>query len=131
MADLFAKAADFLCRSLRSGGARLVQYERDSARCQLRATPGRSTWEISDGVALVRDESQDFVFSADDLVIPGVGKTEPQAGDKVYDQQDSTTYVYEVMPFGSQVGQRGTSWRYADSYHTRVRVHTREVDRET
>jgi hypothetical protein len=68
--------------------------------------------------------NRDFLVAAADLVLGG-NEIEPQAGDKIRETVDGTTYVYEVMaPKGEPV------WRWADGCRVLRRIHSKQVGTE-
>lgn len=52
----------------------------------------------------------------------GEGPVEPARGDVVIDHQADGPHEYELLELSGQ-----PSWRWSDPYHTRYRVHTKEV----
>jgi len=127
MADLLKSASDWLGRMFQEHASRSVIYSRDSAAVAVVATVGRTVHEVTNNLGImVASESRDFIVPANQIVLT-TGQTEPQGGDRITDWQNSTEHIYEVMPFGKD----SKCFRYCDADHEMVRIHTKEVDRNT
>lgn len=125
MTDLLKTASDWLGSMFQTHASRSVTYTRGDNTASISATVGRTVHEVMNSLGImIATESRDFMFPTSDLVLGSV-QSEPQAGDRISDVQGTTTFVYEVMPFGKD----SRCFRYCDADHTTLRVHTKEVDR--
>src|SRR4051794_37527237 len=120
--DLLAKASSWLEKTRAKHASQEVVYVRADSSTTLRATIGRSEFEMDEGNGLVtRVESRDYLILVDDLVLDDQ-PAEPQPGDRIVEGDLSDGVVYEVM---APVGQH--CWRYSDPYRQTYRVHTKYV----
>lgn len=127
MTDLLQWSSNWLQEQRREHLARSVTYHRGSAAVQVRTAIGREAFETVTDFGLVeKDEHRSFLIFAADLVLPGVGKTTPERGDRIQEQQDSVVYVYEVMAPGNNENH----WKWVDQYRKMLAVHTKLVDTE-
>jgi hypothetical protein len=127
MTDMLKSASDWLGSMFQSHASRSVAYARNANSVTVTATVGKTVHEVLNNLGLtVATESRDFIIPASQIVPTGT-VTEPEAGDRITDTQSGTDYVYEVMPFG----KKSKCFRYCDADHTTLRIHTKEVDRNT
>lgn len=125
MADLLDKASAWLNDQRAKYLSRMVTYQRGTKSVELAATIGRTVFEQTDEYGIVhKTESRDFLIGAADLVIDGVRVT-PKAGDRIHENTDQQTLVYEVMAPGSE-----PPWKYCDSYRRTLRIHTKLIGTE-
>lgn len=104
---------------------RTVSYQRGGETIALAATIGRTTFEQTDPHGVIhRTESRDFLVRATDLVLAGE-TTLPEAGDRIRETMDGTTYVYEVMAPGHE-----PPFRTSDPYRRTLRIHTKYIATE-
>jgi len=123
MANMLAKASEWLEDQRTRHATSTVQYVRGSQTAEVPATVGKTTFELDDGYGvLVRHESRDFLVLAADLVLDEV-PTLPERGDRIRETHGSMTFTYEVTAPGKE-----PCWRYSDPYRKTLRIHTREVE---
>ncbi len=98
--------------------AQAVIYRRGAEVWHLRATPGRTQYEVvqEDGLQ-VTGETVDFIVRAVDLV-----GGDPQPGDIIEMERGGTIAVFEVMDLGGQ-----GHYRPGDPYGVSIRIHTKQV----
>ncbi len=120
--DLLRRGLEWLERERVKHASRNVLYVRAGEAIQVRATIGKTVFEIlnESGVA-ERTETRDYLVLARELVLGGAEST-PKHGDQVRERQGSKVYVYEVMAPG-----REPEWRYSDLYRHTFRIHTKQV----
>lgn len=119
MADLLERGSRWLEDQRTKFCTRDVTYIRGAVSAVMRATVGRTEFKTDDGEAVrIEFTDRDFLILAADLVLAG-NPALPERGDKVWESQDGTVYVFEVM-----------DWRYSDPYRQTLRVETKLVDRE-
>ena len=123
MADLLGKAAAWLDDQRVRHLSRPVTYARGEHSVEVQAAVGRTEFEVDNGTGILEKvESRDFMIRASDLVLDGSAVL-PERGDRVREESDGVTYVYEVMAPG-----REPCWRYSDPYRRALRIHTKLVD---
>ena len=123
MTDMLKSASDWLGSMFQSHASRSVVYTRGAVTATVTATVGRTVHEVINSLGMmVATESRDFIVAASQVT-----QGEPEAGDRITDTQSGTDYVFEVMPFGKE----SKCFRYCDADHTYMRIHTKEVDRNT
>jgi len=119
--DLLASGAAWLSEQRHRHLTRSITYRRGSRAIEMRATVGRTDWEVDDGHGyLERFESRDFVVRSSDLVLEG-RKSLPSPGDRI--SEVGSTAVYEVM-----APPRAPAWRNADPDGISIRIHSKRVD---
>lgn len=119
MTDALATAAAWLADKRHAYLATAVTYRRGDDEVELRATRGRSDFEVADDHGVVLEvQTIDFLIRADDLVLAGQA-TLPRTGDHV----ETDCRLFEVRAPGGQA-----PWRYAGPHRHTIRVHTKEVD---
>ena len=105
--------------------SRPVTYARGEGSVDVRATVGRTVFEVDDGTGILEQyESRDFIIRAADLVIDDVAVS-PERGDRIRETQDGIVYVYEVMAPG-----RLPHAKFSDRSRRTLRIHTKLVDTE-
>ncbi len=120
MPDIMQRGSSWLAGKLQTQVSQSVTYTHNAQAVGsgLKATPGRSMFEQDNGEGgIIRFESQDFIFTADELTLAG-NVIEPENGDRVTWNGNT----FEVL------GSSGEpSRRYSDGYRNQVRVHTKQV----
>jgi hypothetical protein len=126
MANLLGTAATWLEGKRKAFATIDVTYRRGEDSITVKATVGRTTFEQdnADGIIL-RNESRDYLITAADLLLDGETVL-PAIGDRIEETSGETTFIYEVLPIGSQ-----QCWRYSDDYRLTLRIHTKLLSRET
>ena len=103
--------------------SRPVVYTRGDAAVSVQAAIGRTTFEVDNGTGVFESyESRDFLISSADLVLDET-LVLPQRGDRIQEEQNGVTYVYEVMAPG-----REPVFRFSDTYRQTLRIHTKLVE---
>ena len=116
--SMLSKGAEWLERQRHAYLTVDIEYQRDAVRLPLRATIGKTVFEVTDDYdRLVRIESRDFLVRASDLIFDNQVVT-PQTGDLIHEGD----FTYEVM---SPPGE--PEWRYSDVNRQTIRVHTKQV----
>ena len=122
MGDLLEESSTWLDGQRLKHLSRTVSYRRGEDSVDVRASIGRTVFEIEDSVGVLeRTESRDFLIPASDLVLGG-GEVLPQPEDRISETQGDHVYVYEVLAPG-----REPCWRFSDSYRRMLRIHTKQV----
>lgn len=121
MSDMLANGAAWLAGQRRRFVASTVRYTRSPLSRDVRATIGRTVFELDNGSGMITQvESRDFIIAATDLNLSGSALTVPQSGDRI---EDAAGLVYEVMPFGTE-----PVWRWVDGHRIDRRIHTKQID---
>lgn len=114
MPDLLGQGSDWLESQRHTHLTREVAYARGPQSLTLRATVGRTQFDLADDTGILqRIESRDYLIRASDLTFG-----EPKAGDRITDGA-----VYEVMAPGGE-----PPWRYSDPNRKTLRIHTKMVE---
>ena len=122
MGDLLERGSAWLDEQRLKHLSRTVTYKRGEDSAEVRASIGRTVFEVTDSVGVAeRTESRDFLIPASGLVLGG-SQVLPKQGDRIEETQDATVYVYEVLAPGQE-----PCWRFSDSYRRTLRVHTKQV----
>ena len=122
MTNLLETGSSWLADQLKTHASVDVVYERGIEQVAVKATIGRTEFELDDGAGTVeRIQSRDFLIHAADLVLAG-SPVLPVAGDRIRETQGGTTFVYEVMSPGSE-----PAYRYSDAFRKVLRIHTKLV----
>ena len=122
MANLLKQGAAWLARTQARHAAEVVTYLRGEASVRVRATVGRSEFEVDDGAGtLTRSQTRDYLVPAGELVLDGAA-TEPQPGDRIVEGPLDAGQAYEVRPPPGV-----PAWRWSDDFRTTLRIHTRYV----
>lgn len=126
MANLFEAGATWLADQLKTHAIADVIYVRGGDQVPVKATIGKTEFEIDDGSGVVvRIQSRDFLIHTADLVLGGT-ETLPVAGDLIREVQGTNTFVYEVMAPGNE-----PHYRYSDPFRKLLRIHSKHVATET
>jgi len=125
VANLFETGATWLANQLKTHASADVIYVRGVDQIPVKATIGKTEFEIDDGSGVVlRIQSRDFLIHAADLVLGGT-EILPVAGDLIREVQGANTFVYEVMAPGNE-----PHYRYSDPFRKLLRIHTKHVATE-
>ena len=125
MSNLLQIGASWLADQMKTHASIDVTYERGVEQVPVKATVGKTEFELDDGSGVVvRIQSRDFLIHAADLVLGGI-ETLPVAGDLIRETQGAKTFVYEVMAPGDE-----PHYRYSDPYRKLLRIHTKHVATE-
>ncbi|MCA9179682.1 MAG: hypothetical protein KDB14_34740 [Planctomycetales bacterium] len=125
MTNLLQIGASWLADQMKTHASIDVTYERGAEQVPIKATVGKTEFELDDGSGVVvRIQSRDYLIHAADLVLGGV-ETLPVAGDLIREAQGPTIFVYEVMAPGNE-----PHYRYSDSFRKLLRIHTKHVATE-
>ena len=103
---------------------RTVEYHRGAESVGLKATVGKTPFEVVSEFGVEKTESRDFLIRTQDLVLGGQ-PTEPQRGDRVREAIGGEVVVFEVMAPGQE-----PVWQYSDPNRKTMRVHTKHVATE-
>lgn len=125
MSNLLGTAAAWLEGKRKKFATIDVTYRRGEDSVEVKATVGRTTFEQdnADGIIL-RNEARDYLITAADLILDG-DTVLPAIGDRIEETSGDITFIYEVLPIGSQ-----QCWRYSDEYRLTLRIHTKLIARE-
>jgi hypothetical protein len=122
MTNLLQTGSQWLGDQLLAHAATEVQYVRGLEQALIRATIGKTEFEIENGAGLIeRVQTRDYLIKAPQLVLGG-SPTLPKPGDRIYETEGTVTLVYEVLSLGTQ-----PCWRYSDPHRQLLRVHTKQV----
>lgn len=125
MGNLLQIGASWLADQMKTHASIDVLYERGVEQMPVKATVGKTEFELDDGSGVVvRVQSRDYLIQAADLVLGG-SETLPAAGDLIREPQGAKTFVYEVMAPGDE-----PHYRYSDPYRKLLRIHTKHVATE-
>ena len=125
MANMLKTGSSWLLDQMKTHASVDIVYERGIDQVPIKATIGRTVFEIEDGHGVLeRTESRDFLVQAADLVIAGATIL-PERGDRIRETVGTITYVYEVMAPGKE-----PHWRYSDPFRKTLRIHTKQIDTE-
>lgn len=102
-----------------------VTYCRDAATAEVRATIGRTVFEVSHEYGVFEKYiSRDYIIAAGELLLNGEPIL-PARGDMIRETRDGRTYVYEAMAPGNE-----PCWRWSDSFRRSLRIHTKQIGKE-
>lgn len=124
MADLLHRASDWLGGMFQTHASQSVAYIRGTKRVRLDATRGKTEWEADSRFGVEKTRTRDWLFPADSLRLPNLGRTEPIQGDLIEVNRGGVTYTYKVT-----APREGPPWRFSDEYQQTIRVYTVEVKR--
>jgi hypothetical protein len=125
MPNLFEQGAAWLAGKLQAHGSVEVVYQRGAAQVALRATIGKTEFEIDDGSGVIqRFQSRDYLIQTADLELGGE-PTLPVAGDRIRETVGERVFVYEVLAPGNE-----PHYRYSDPFRKLLRIHTKHVGTE-
>jgi len=116
MADLLRTASSWLERMRTEHCSSLVEYRRPPDAYSVKATFGRTGFEVVDESGLtINAHVWDFLILADELfALFGA----PRAGDWIA----ADGQRYEVMNLGGE-----GCWRWSDPYRRTCRIHTKDI----
>jgi len=125
MATSFDSAVAGMARAVQGSRGVPVTYHRGGDALPLTAVPAEDRYLADDGHGLLQQQFvRDYLLLAADLDF-GAGPTEPQRGDLIKETIGGAVKVYEVVALGGE-----PHWRYCDSGHTVMRIHTKLVATE-
>lgn len=127
MADVLREGSAWLAGMLKAHASRPVLYQRGLLEVLVQATIGRTLLKLDDGYGGVRLEwtDRDFLIGAADLVLGGA-MVLPQRGDLVRETDGPVTWIYEVLAPGAE-----PVWRWSDPYRQVLRIHAKQVGKES
>ena len=125
MTNLLQTGSSWLADQMKTHASVDVVYERGAEQVPLKATIGKTEFELDDGSGVVvRIQSRDYLIHAADLQLSG-SPTLPVAGDRIRETQGDKTFVYEVMAPGNE-----PHYRYSDTFRKLLRIHSKYVASE-
>ena len=125
MTNLLQTGSSWLADQMKTHASVDVVYERGAEQVPLKATIGKTEFELDDGSGVVvRIQSRDYLLHAADLQLNG-SPTLPVAGDRIRETQGDKTFVYEVMAPGNE-----PHYRYSDTFRKLLRIHSKHVASE-
>ena len=125
MTDLLEGASAWLDAQRLKFMSRVVGYHRGKDSVDVRATIGKTVFEVDSGYAVLeRIESRDYLVPAADLVMAGQ-VTLPLRGDRIKETDGDKVFVYEVMAPGSE-----PHFQFSDPYRKTLRIHTKFIGTE-
>lgn len=125
MADLLQQGSQWLEGMRETHATRPVVYVRGADSVEVSATVGRTVFRIDKGYGVMeRVEARDYLVLGSALTLNGQTVL-PTAGDRIREESDGKTFVYEVMAPGGE-----PCWRWSDPYRQTLRIHTKQIDVE-
>lgn len=125
MANLLKVGSEWLSDMRKAHAASTVTYSAGGESVDVEASIGTTRFDVdTEGVGVETFQSRDFLIFAADLILEG-SQVEPVRGAQIRETVGSETKVYEVMAPGQE-----PPWRYSDSFHKTLRIHTKHVDTE-
>ena len=125
MTNLLQTGSSWLADQMKTHASVDVVYERGAEQVPVKATIGKTEFELDDGSGVVvRIQSRDYLIHAADLQLSG-SPTLPVAGDRIRETQGNKTFVYEVMAPGNE-----PHYRYSDTFRKLLRIHSKHVASE-
>lgn len=122
---MLQRGSDWLEEQRTRHATRLVTYQRGPAQTAVRATIGKTVFEIDGGSGILeKTESRDYLILTVDLLLDSV-PTLPNRGDRIRETEGTKVFVYEVMAPGRQ-----PHYCYSDPYRKTLRIHTKHVATE-
>ncbi|NQU26444.1 MAG: hypothetical protein HQ567_34595 [Candidatus Nealsonbacteria bacterium] len=116
MTNALAKASEWLSRMRRAHAATPIVYRRDQQTVEIDAQKLSVAVELDrgDGVT-VEAQRTDWIVAIENLILDGQPVT-PLEGDRIEQQMGTKTFVYEVIPLGTDshcrpAGPYGHDWR--------------------
>jgi hypothetical protein len=110
---------------MKTHGSVDVLYRRGAEQVAVKATIGKTEFELDDGSGVVvRIQSRDYLIQSADLVLGGVPSL-PVAGDRIRETHGATTFVYEVNAPSNE-----PHYRFSDPFRKLLRIHTKHVATE-
>lgn len=126
MSNLLEAGSAWLADQMKSHASADVFYERGAEQVPVKATIGKTEFELDDGSGVVvRIQSRDYLIQSADLVLGGMPSL-PIAGDRIRETQGATTFVYEVNAPGNE-----PHYRFSDPFRKLLRIHTKHVATES
>jgi hypothetical protein len=120
--DLLQQGAEWLEGQRHEHLSHAVTYHRGNEVVELRATVGRTEFEVEREFGVEKVESRDFLIRSADLVL-GAQISQPQRGDRIREPIGDQVVIFEVMAPGDE-----PPWRYSDPGRRTMRIHTKQVD---
>lgn len=122
MGDVLADGSNWLTDQLREHVSRTVAYRRGAVTVSVPATVGKTFMRVADEYgSRVRVIDRDYLLDPADMALGGIDAP-PRRGDVIAETVEGVVLLYEVLaPPGEDV------WRWSDTEHRRVRVHTKYV----
>lgn len=125
MTNLLQSGSSWLADQMKTHASVDVIYERGAEQVPVKATIGKTEFELDDGSGVVvRIQSRDYLIQAVDLQLGG-SPSLPVAGDRIRESQGEKTFVYEVMAPGNE-----PHYRYSDPFRKLLRIHSKHVASE-
>jgi len=125
MTTSFDSAVAGMAKAVRRSRGVPVTYQRGADALPLTAVPAEDRYLADDGHGLLQQHFvRDYLLPAADLDFGG-GPTEPRRGDLIRQAFGDAVKVYEVVALGGE-----PHWRFSDSGHTVLRVHTKLIATE-
>ena len=125
MTNMLQTGSSWLADQMKTHASVDVVYERGAEQVPVKATIGKTEFELDDGSGVVvRIQSRDYLIHAADLQLSG-SPTLPVAGDRIRETQGDKTFVYEVMAPGNE-----PHYRYSDPFRKLLRIHSKHVASE-
>lgn len=122
MTNLLQTGSSWLADQMKTHASVDVVYERGAEQVPVKATIGKTEFELDDGSGVVvRIQSRDYLIHAADLQLSG-SPALPVAGDRIRETQGDKTFVYEVMAPGNE-----PHFRYSDTFRKLLRIHSKHV----
>jgi hypothetical protein len=120
VADILKTGEQWLAAKTKAWASTRVEYTRVEASTYIKATKGRSEFDVPDvSGAMLRVETHDFIVQTDDLVLDGI-QVEPAPGDRIIEAE---RYIFEV----SSPAPGLPHWRWSGAHRLRRRIHTKYV----
>jgi len=125
MTTSFNSAVAGMAKAVQGSRGVSVTYLRGGDALPLTAVPAEDRYLADDGHGLLQQQFvRDYLLLAADLDF-GAGPAEPQRGDRIKEAFGDTVKVYEVVALGGE-----PHWRYCDSGHQELRIHTKLIATE-
>ena len=125
MPDLLEQSQEWLTSMNRIYRSRQVIYARGAQTKEIPALVGKTVFKVDKGYGLFeRVEARDYLIEVADLV-PLLGGSEPERGDRIKDTLNGSVELFEVMAPGGE-----GHFRYSDPYRKVFRIHTKHIGTE-
>lgn len=121
MTNALANGSAWLGDVLKTNASRAVTYSRGGETITIaEAIIGNTRAEVTanDGMTL-QSKVRDYLIAVEDLYF-GSSPVEPVEGDEIREPDGTNTFVFTVMPLGSE-----PAWHYSDPFRQRYRIHTK------
>lgn len=123
--DILQQGSNWLEGMRETHATRPLVYVRGTDSVEVSATVGRTVFRIDKGYGVMeRVEARDYLVLGSALALNGQTIL-PNAGDRIREESDGKTFVYEVMAPGGE-----PCWRWSDPYRQTLRIHTKQIDVE-